>query len=243
MTFLRRKALEISRWVTWLAAPGCKEWAEGLEHEVEFIDNDWRALAWAIGSSRVLLDRREAPMDSLAEVRRAAKEYRVSFGNKFKPASCYLFWAMSTALLWFAVPYRTALLSLLGPAARAGGCLMAISLLGFGYCALVYRQKMEEPYDAYEWARYYRSELQKDLEFISGRFGTLSNTFLTLGLCLIYGSCLTPFHGIIRIVMATIYMPGILFSILQTYLMRRRLRYKIGNLDALITRGAEGLRV
>jgi hypothetical protein len=60
MTFLRRKALEISRWVTWLAAPGCKEWAEGLEHEVEFIDNDWRALAWAIGSSRVLLDRREA---------------------------------------------------------------------------------------------------------------------------------------------------------------------------------------
>jgi hypothetical protein len=68
MTFIRRKALEISSWVTWLAAPGCREWAEGLEREVEFIESDWRALAWAIGSTRVLLEPREAPLQSLEEV-------------------------------------------------------------------------------------------------------------------------------------------------------------------------------
>jgi len=44
----------VARW----ASPGCKDWAEGLAREVEFIENDWRALGWAIGSMRVLLDRR-----------------------------------------------------------------------------------------------------------------------------------------------------------------------------------------
>jgi len=33
MTLVRRTALEISSWVTWLVSPGCKEWAEGLECE------------------------------------------------------------------------------------------------------------------------------------------------------------------------------------------------------------------
>jgi hypothetical protein len=65
MTFIRRKALEISSWVTWLASPGCKEWAEGLEREVAFIDSDWRALGWAIGSARLLLEPQEAPLRSL----------------------------------------------------------------------------------------------------------------------------------------------------------------------------------
>jgi hypothetical protein len=60
MTFLRKRALGISSWVTRWSSPGCREWAEGLEREGAFIESDWRALAWAIGSTRVLLDRRPA---------------------------------------------------------------------------------------------------------------------------------------------------------------------------------------
>ena len=57
MTLARRLAERISVAVVRWVSPGYKEWAEGLEREVAFIDSDWRALMWAIGSVRVLLDR------------------------------------------------------------------------------------------------------------------------------------------------------------------------------------------
>lgn len=64
MTFLRRVAKAISQRVVRWAVPGCKEWAEGLAREIEFIEGDWRALFWAIGSARVLLERRSASADA-----------------------------------------------------------------------------------------------------------------------------------------------------------------------------------
>jgi hypothetical protein len=64
MTLVRRLALKISDAVVRYASPGCKEWAEGLVREVAFIEGEWAALAWAIGSTRVLLDRREARIGS-----------------------------------------------------------------------------------------------------------------------------------------------------------------------------------
>jgi hypothetical protein len=70
MTLVRGLAVRISeRMVRW-AAPGCKEWAEGLEREVEFIESDWRALAWAVGSIRVVLDRTSSPLGSGHETQR-----------------------------------------------------------------------------------------------------------------------------------------------------------------------------
>lgn len=58
MTVLRGLATRIAdRTVRW-ASPSAKEWAKATAREVEFIPSDWRALAWAIGSTRVLLDRR-----------------------------------------------------------------------------------------------------------------------------------------------------------------------------------------
>lgn len=57
----------ILSWVVWLASPGCKEWAEGLEREAAVIESDWAALRWAMGSTRVLLDRRVNPVGALRE--------------------------------------------------------------------------------------------------------------------------------------------------------------------------------
>jgi hypothetical protein len=73
MTLVRGLAVRISGVVVWWASPGCKEWAEGLEREVAFIESDWRALGWALGSMRVVLDRREEPMGSLADVPKTAQ--------------------------------------------------------------------------------------------------------------------------------------------------------------------------
>jgi hypothetical protein len=74
MTFLRKMALKISDTVVRYASPGSREWAEGLARETDFIESDWSALAWALGSTRVLLHYREAPLGSLADLPAAAQK-------------------------------------------------------------------------------------------------------------------------------------------------------------------------
>jgi uncharacterized protein involved in response to NO len=75
MTLVRRLALKISAFVVRFASAGCKQWAEGLLQETEHIENDWAALEWALGSMRVLLDRREAPFRSMTEAMAAAHRF------------------------------------------------------------------------------------------------------------------------------------------------------------------------
>lgn len=240
-TTLRRIALGISQRVVRWASPGCQEWAEGLEREVEFISSDWRALAWAIGSTCVLLDRREAPMASLTEARKAAKGYRASFGNRLKPAYPYLLWVLGGTFLWLFLPSRLGFIGSMSAMERAGGCLIGLSMLYYGFRSLTYRQRnMDEPADAYGWAIYYRCALQKDLDLLSGRLSVLNFALLILGASLIYGSNLIPFHGGIQIAAAISYMPGLLMQAGIFYASRRRLKYRIGNLDQLISAGVEG---
>ena len=68
MTIVRCAALKISSIVLRYASPGCKDWAEGLARELDFVESDWGALLWALGSLRVLFDRRPAPIRSLDEL-------------------------------------------------------------------------------------------------------------------------------------------------------------------------------
>lgn len=67
MTPVHRLAFKVSETVVKYASPGCREWAEGLLQETVSIESDWSALCWALGSTRILLDRREKPIGSLAE--------------------------------------------------------------------------------------------------------------------------------------------------------------------------------
>jgi len=78
MTPIRKLALGISARVVRWSSPGCKEWAEGLAREAVVIESDWAALRWSLGSTRVLLDRRAAPLTTLDEV--ADATYRLMDG-------------------------------------------------------------------------------------------------------------------------------------------------------------------
>ena len=75
MTLLRRVATRISCGVVRRASPGAKEWAEATAHEVEFIEGDWRALGWALGSVRILWQRRETAVLSPADVPESARQF------------------------------------------------------------------------------------------------------------------------------------------------------------------------
>ena len=79
MTLLRKLAMRISEKAVESAKPRCKDWALGLAREMEFIPSDWRALAWAIGSLRVLLRNPPMPLRNPAEIARAG---RLFAGNR-----------------------------------------------------------------------------------------------------------------------------------------------------------------
>jgi hypothetical protein len=131
MTLVRRLSLKISDAVVSYASPGCKEWAEGLSREAAFIKSDWSALRWALGSTRVLLDRREAPVRSLADVSDVARKYvATKLSQPGAGVWCLLpgFQALTYLLKFFDA--RSGL--------ERGGCgLAVVASISLGICILI----------------------------------------------------------------------------------------------------------
>ena len=50
--------------------------------EMDFIENDWTALLWALGSTRILLWRRDAPLAELCDVPRAARKFQKQISRR-----------------------------------------------------------------------------------------------------------------------------------------------------------------
>jgi hypothetical protein len=86
MTVVRKMAFKISALVIRFSSAGNKEWAAGVAGEIDFIENDWKALAWAMGSLRVLLNRKSAPIRSLEDFEILKQKYVKS--KRFM----YFFW-------------------------------------------------------------------------------------------------------------------------------------------------------
>jgi len=165
MSPIRRLAVRILETVVRWASPGCREWAEGLAREVEFIGSDWDALGWAIGSLRVVLDRRQAPIGS------DTKPARPGFQN-------VVFW-----LLYLEVCFSgcTKMLTSTGWQHRVGWGLVS---LAWGYWAArsVFdwlRERWQPPTSDIEA---YRRFLRAGLEIELSRYRTVRRYFPTLAM-------------------------------------------------------------
>ena len=178
MTPIRGLALKISNTVVRYASPGCKEWAEGLAREVAFVEGDWAALVWALGSVRVLFDYREAPIASLADVPNAALKFVELMGNSFLGlltvivSSPFYVWKFFYAKNWLE---------------RAGCALVVFCSIAAGIFWLIERRRLKEPSnDIYDnivaCALYYKTELERRCStlpiHISIVFGWLIGTML-----------------------------------------------------------------
>jgi hypothetical protein len=82
MTTARRLALRILNIVVRFASPGAQDWAKAMLREMDFIENDWTALLWALGSTRILLWRRDAPLAELCDVPRAARRFQKQISRR-----------------------------------------------------------------------------------------------------------------------------------------------------------------
>ena len=56
------------------ASPAGREWGTAMLREMDFVESDWAALFWALGSAAVLFKRLEAPMNGPADVFLRARE-------------------------------------------------------------------------------------------------------------------------------------------------------------------------
>jgi hypothetical protein len=54
MSTVRKLASKISLAVVRFASPATRDWAIATQHELDFIEGDWKACLWAIGSVRIL---------------------------------------------------------------------------------------------------------------------------------------------------------------------------------------------
>ncbi|MFZ0759312.1 MAG: hypothetical protein WAM69_05115 [Candidatus Sulfotelmatobacter sp.] len=57
------------------ASPGAQDWAKAMRREMDFIETDWTALLWALGSTRILFTRRDVPVANLSDIPRAAQNF------------------------------------------------------------------------------------------------------------------------------------------------------------------------
>jgi hypothetical protein len=177
MSRTRRAALEISSGVTWRASPGCKEWAEGLEREVEFVEGDWRALGWAIGSLRVLLRNPPKPLRNAEEIARAGRLFAGS--REHVPPMFFLLMAMQVFNNVLGLVFRW---GRIGHLQRAG---FAIAALSAAYMAVVgwlvdFRMgQRPKDMDDGAWIEFYRREMVRLRDLYTG-FGGLLPTALVL---------------------------------------------------------------
>ena len=167
MTLVRIVALTISDEVVRWASPGCKEWAEGLEREARVIESDWAALRWSIGSTRVLLDCRAAPLRSLDEVPDAT--YKLLDGALVRSGSFLLMPIMEGPLFlhWFFVTRST--LGRAGSAIGVLGSVIAVTylLMERHRLLLIERRRLKETWEDYIYndvvacAHFYKEQLKR----------------------------------------------------------------------------------
>jgi hypothetical protein len=102
MSFVRKAADRTAELVVRCASPGSKEWARAIESELNCIENDWRALAWALSGTRVLFDTQPDPLRTIAELDADVQKYadlrRHAMNNGWLGRNALLFTPLLVAL-------------------------------------------------------------------------------------------------------------------------------------------------
>jgi hypothetical protein len=234
MSLVRRGAVGVSRFVVGHASAFSREWAEGLAREVEVIAGDWEALGWAVGSLPVLLDRREAPLASLAEVPAAVRRLG-SFGRYPEEKATWL------VFLYPAIFMGENLLHATHTQQRAGYGLALCGWVASGISSYFNRPRRPDramrpigdwtlfyPRDIGSWTRYYKSELETRLDRLRSPLIWV-NAFALLCVCagLIIGSEGYALANASIVPVFTISVPFVFYG-------RWRLRRRLDRLNELL---------
>jgi hypothetical protein len=227
MTLMRKLALCISNRVIRYASPGCKEWAEGLAREVAFVEGDWAAVGWALGSARILFDYREAPIGSLADLTAAVKKFAES------KRSANLAWI--STLLWVLISSDKLFRATNWPE-RIASCLSVAGWVAMMIILFIeWRKRLKVPADddIADLIQFYAAEMKRGSNFLqSSRLGWInlsSITFYFVSIMLFEKGGVRT-HPVLNASLALVWM-GVLLLARQK---RRTNRRRLEQLDALL---------
>jgi hypothetical protein len=228
MRLVRRWAVGVSEFVVRRASPRAKEWAEGLAHEVEFVEGDWGALGWAIGSVRVLFQNPPKLLRNPAEIARAGRMFAGS--REHTPPVLSLLMALQA----FTNGLRAVLpIGRIGHLERVG---FAIATVSAAYLALVgwmdaRMSERPEDMDDGAWIEFYRREMVR-LRDLYAVFGALYRSAIVL----MFAGMVLGYGGMVRM-----YAASCLIAVwVLVWLSPRpaeRFQRKVDDLDSILQRG------
>ncbi len=161
MSTLRSLALKIVQGTVRLAPPHAREWSSAMLSEVDFIENDWSALSWALGSTRLLFAR---PTDSPVEVRSLPEAIQTLRAKVSRRTVGGFVLAVAETLA-----YATLIYVFSSPIQRLGCGVGIVAMLYTGYQLFAWRTgKAPVAEDVLRGGDYYRAELLRQRNFHRG---------------------------------------------------------------------------
>lgn len=228
MRLVRRLAVGVSEFVVRRASRPAREWAEGLAREVEFVEGDWRALAWAIGSVRVLFQNAPKPLRNAAEIARAGRMFAGS--REHTPPMIFLIMAVQAFINGLRVVLP---IGRIGHLERAGFSIAAVSAAYLAMVGWLDTRMSERPEDMDDgaWIEFYRQEMVRLRDLYAG-FGALYRSAIVLmvaGMVLGYG-------GMVRMYAASCLIAVWVFVWLSPR-PAETFQRKVDDLDSILQRG------
>ncbi|MGD0797698.1 MAG: hypothetical protein ABR910_08235 [Acidobacteriaceae bacterium] len=228
MTRLRKLATKISCVVVRAASPAAKDWANASSSEMEFIESDWAALRWALGSTKVLFRICEqAPLKTLSGVPLATQRLAQQTAKRARCGYIIVIEALFfVRLLW----------QIHNPVRRTG-IYLVIAALVYVLAQVLARRGRRVPPQADLPAQivHYRSELERERRFHSGMW-LWSRMVLLFGALAVYAvaGAIAPPTSVLRAAVNAVIL--VIFAVFATVVNSRRaarVQRRIEELDTL----------
>jgi len=229
MSPIRRLAVRISGVVVRRASPGCKEWAEGLAGEVEFVEGDWLALGWALGSVRVLFRNSPVPLRNASEIARAGRMFAGS--REHVPSAVVLLMGMQVFTNGLRVILPVGRISHIQRAGFAIATLSAAYMAVVGWLDFRMGQRPEDMDDGV-WIEFYRREMVRLRDLYAG-FGALNLAALVL-FC---AGVVLGQDGVARPYLASCPVAFLMFIVWRSPSTAERFQRKVDDLDRILQQG------
>ncbi len=225
MTPLRSLAVGVSGFVARRASRRAKEWAEGLAREVEFVESDWLALRWALGSVRILVRNLPEPLRNASEIARAGRLFAGS--REHVPPMIFLIMmlqALNSGLQMFPI-------GRVGYLQRVGFAIAAVSAAYVALVGWMDHRMGERPDDMDDgsWIEFYMREMVRLRDLYAG-FGSLNFAALAV---FIAGGFLGV-AGMTRPYLSSCLIAFLMFVVWKSPRPAERLQRKIDELDSIL---------
>jgi hypothetical protein len=162
MTLIRRAAQSIVTLVIRLTSRDSRDWAQAMLGELSYIESDWAALRWALGSMQVLFVSQRGHTMTMSDIPAAAKS--LARGMTLRT------WVGGASVTSMALVFTWNFIQVPNPVQRVGFALLVAAMLFMLFQLVSGRpHKGSVEADLLTQAAHYGSELGREWNFHRGR--------------------------------------------------------------------------